>query len=299
MEPLNNQNDMIQGFDNDGNPISINKQDWINGVFLHNVKLLWDKPDDLYGIILVSFNNNIFLETLEASKHLLHIDYNKERGTTTLGICYLKLNMIEDAKLLFENYINEYGDSAIILVNLAKVFAELNSNSKAEELLYKALTIDPNVENGLDWWGAIHFEKGGDNAFIESMRQIAEIKGSWRPQLWLFKNELKNNSKDKAIGYIPSILETSSNNPDALYIISGELGQSGNYNEIYKYIVPIYRPEIHGPKPAINLLQLYLETNNIESGFSFLNKIKSLYEYIYPDHWNYYEVEFNKLKPSN
>lgn len=127
------------------------------------------------------------------------------------------------------------------------------------------------------------------------MKQLSDIKGSWRPQLWLVQDYLKNKSIDMAKKYIKDILEISSNNSDALYMISGELGKNGYLNEVLEYIVPVYKPEIHGPMPALNILRTYLEIKDKKSGIDLLSRIMSFNWQPYNEHWNYYKSEFNKI----
>lgn len=207
----------------------------------------------------------------------------------------MKNGRYQDAKDLFDNYIDKNGESGVIYVNYAKIFAELKDEKKAEELLLKSLKLDPNIDNAVQWWGAIHHERNGEKGFLESMKQLSDIKGSWRPQLWLVQDYLKNKSIDMAKKYIKDILEISSNNSDALYMISGELGKNGYLNEVLEYIVPVYKPEIHGPMPALNILRTYLEIKDKKSGIDLLSRIMSFNWQPYNEHWNYYKSEFNKI----
>ena len=288
-------NEKISMYDKDGNEFLITRGEWRKKVLPETIRTAWNNPNDLYDVIELALQDQIFEDILNACERLVVIDKNMERSATILGVCLLHLKRIEDAKDVFENYIKKHGESGIILVNYAKAYAINGDEKKAEEILYKSLCLDPNIENALEWWGAIHTERGGDSEFIKSMYKIAETKGSWRPQLWIARSLLEKRDINSAINIYKDVLEKSKHNADAIYMISGDLGQNGYVGEIIKYLVPIYNLEEHGPKPAINILLAYLKVKDKNSGTELLKKIYKQNWSPYINHWKYYEEEFNKI----
>lgn len=188
----------------------------------------------------------------------------------------MKNNRNKEAKSILESYIAKYGETGYVLTNLAKVYANENNNVKTEELLWKGLQLDPNQDNGIEWWIAINNEKGGKPAYLDELKKLSSVNRSWRPQLWLAREALEQKDLPTAVEYYKHIISLAKDGPDVLMQISGDLGKNGYYNEIFSLILPIYDPYKHGVWPGINILQAYLEGARYDEGSEFLKKMFAL-----------------------
>lgn len=292
----NNNNEKIKCFDSYGREMLITKDDWIKKILPGQIKKEWNNLQGLYNVIYQAFNDEIYHEVLKSCLQLVSIDDNFERSTTMLGICYHKLNKLRKSKSLYEDYIKKYGETGNILVNYAKILYELNQNDEGFEILKKALYLDPNLDNGLLWWASIHNEKGGNNLYIESLKEISKIENSWRPQLWLARYHLEQNNLQSAMDYYLNVPEFIFNDGSLLMMISGDLGKNGYIDEIIDFVLPKYKPELHGYDTANNLLNAYLNLERFNEGFKLIQLLQDQKWPHIKDSLLFYEKKFEELK---
>lgn len=291
-----NNNEKITCYDSYGREMQITKYDWIKKVLPGQIKKEWNNPDGLYNVIYQSFNDEIYHEVLKSCIQLVNIDENVERSTTMLGICYHKLNKLRKAKNLYELYIKKYGETGNILVNYAKIFYELNQNDKGFEILKKALYLDPNLDNGLLWWASIHNAKGGIDLYLESLKEISKIENSWRPQLWLARYQLEQKNIQLAMDYYLNVPEEVFSDGNLLMMISGDLGNNGYINEIIDFVLPKYKPELHGYDAANNILNAFLNLERFKEGFEFIQLLQNQEWPHIKKSLLFYEKKFEELK---
>lgn len=275
-EAASNQNDKIEIFDGFGRKMTISKEEWRKNVIPGNIKRNWNNADELYQDIVIALRDEFFPDILKASERLLTIDKNKERSHVIRGIVLLKNDYNKEAKAILQSYIDKYGETGCVMVNLAKVYAKEGNQSKVEELLWKGLQLDPNQDNGVEWWTAIYNEKGGKTAYIDALKKLADIDGSWRAQLWLAREALEQKDLPTVMEYYKYIISKAKDGPDVLMQISGDLGKNGYYDEIFNLVLPIYDPAKHDVWPGFNILRAYLESGRYEDGSRFLKKMFAL-----------------------
>ncbi len=289
---------MITGYDKFGRQMLIPRKEWQEKVLPANLRQHWNSPDNLYMTIYMALNDGFHQEVLTASERLLAIDLNRERGHVVRGIVFMKNGDLDGAERVLQQYIRQFGATGSILTNLAKVYADRKDNEKAEATLWEALTLDPNQDNGLLWWAAIHQERGGKEAFLRAIREAAAIAGSWRPQLWLARNCLEEKNLPEAKRYYDHILKIAVDQPDVLIMISGDLGKNGYVSEILNVILPLYDPETHDVRAGANILQAYLETKNVADGDKLLHRLFALNRPDFKQPLMFYSAEFDKLRDS-
>jgi tetratricopeptide (TPR) repeat protein len=267
--------DMLTVYDEYGREMQISKEAWRTNVLPQQLRQHWKDADTLYQAIVMAVQDNFVAEVADAAAHLLELEAT-ERSYTVRGIVLMRLGRLAEAEQVFRNYLNRSGPSGIVLTNLAKVYAEQGNAAKSEETLWKALEVDPNQDNGLSWWGAIHQERGGQAGFVAAMEQASRIPSSWRPQLWLARSRLEAKDIDGARRLYEHILKLAPQNPDALMMISGDLGNNGYLEEMIQLVLPNYRPELHGPPAGINLIEACLQLGRRADAERILNELFKL-----------------------
>ncbi len=170
---------MIEAYDQQGNRILIERSEYRTRVLPGTFQDAWDNADALYGAIVMALNDGFIAETVAPAERLQEIDHTSERSTTILGIVLMKNNQLGQAEQVLSDYLKEC-DSGVVATNLAKVLEEQGRRHESRAALRRALSIDPNQDNGLEWFAAIAREEGGDEAFLAAMRDIARQPGSWR-----------------------------------------------------------------------------------------------------------------------
>lgn len=290
------EDDSIKFYDKKGNEIFVAKDTYRKTILPKQIQDSWNDSNALYETIIFALKDEFYSEIMEATERLLEIDNDFERSYTVRSILLMKIGKPNEAKEMLNDYIENYGKTGVILTNLAKTYAEEGDYETAYKILWEALTIDPNQDNGLKWWVAIAYEKGGEKAFIEAMMKVAAIEGSWRPQLLIARNYLKQRKLRKAMDLYKKILSISKDDEEAMWMISGDLGKHGYIQEIISLIGPRYNPQIHGHHAGLNLLKAYLEIGDHDTGEKLIRELQNLKRYDIYKHLEYYQQEFAKLQ---
>lgn len=290
------EDDLIKLYDKNGNEMFVPKEAYRNKLLPKQVKDAWDNSDSLYNVIILALKDGFFDEIKDATKRLLEIDKNTERSYTVRSILLMKLGKSNKANKLLSDYIKIYGKNGVIMTNLAKTYAEQGDLDTAQQILWESLTIDPNQDNGLVWWGALFFERGGKKAFIEAMKKVASVNGSWRPQLFIAQYYLEQKELERAKKLYNEVFSIAQDEPDAMMMISGDLGKNGYIQESISIIRPKYDPTRHGPYTGLNLLQSYSELGDYENGQQLLTELKKLNRYDIKSNLKHYQQLFSKLR---
>jgi tetratricopeptide (TPR) repeat protein len=292
---LSQRDDMIRMYDNDGNEFFISKSEYRNKILPDTFEKTKDNPDGLYDAIVLTLQDGFFEDCLLPAKRLAQIDPNKERSATILGITLMKNNQLDEAQKVLDNYLEQNGDSGVVLTNLAKVFAEKGQGEKSVGTLWKALTINPNQDNALDWWGAIHHEQEGEEGFYRAMEEVAQIPGSWRPQLWLARRLLEQKKISPAIAIYRTVLESAPEAEDALMMISGDLGNNGYLMQMLDLVLPFYKAEKHGALAGLNLIQSCIRLGEKETGLRLCDSVDRLQRYDIKQYSEQLRTQLEKL----
>ena len=299
MDPAKDPN-MIKVFDEYGRELFITKQQWRDNVLLGNLEKERDHPDQLYTLIVGAIQDGFAADVIPFAEHLNTIDPIASRGATILGIVYMEVNRFDDAQQVFESFIAQNGEDGIVLTNLAKVYSHRGDNVRAELILWHALELDPNQENGLGWYAVMQKERNGEGADLDAYRCVAKLPQSWRARLWLARDALQHKDLATAEALYAEALKLSQPPipSDLLMQISGDLGNAGYLEEIIRFVSPHFDAAYHGLQVGNNLIKANLDLGHLEEASQILEQ---LYNQKRPD-WkptlNYWETEIAKAKVS-
>ncbi|MGA2217991.1 MAG: tetratricopeptide repeat protein, partial [Terracidiphilus sp.] len=287
---------LIRVFDEFGREMFITKEHWRIKVLPGTLQSNWNNPDQLYGIIIGSLNDGFFADVLDAAKRLYDVDPIAMRGACAYGIVLMKNNRLDDAEAVFLAHIRNHGEEGVVLTNLAKVYAARSETQKADETLWKALTLDPNQDNGLYWYAANFHERFGEAAWLEAIARVAELPGSWRPQLWLARAALDASDIAKALAYYQQSLDRTGNDvpTDLLMQIGGDLGQRGLLKESIGLTEPRFKPAIHGLRVGNNLIKGHLDLGEVEAAQKVLEQLYALQRPDFKKHLSFWDTEIAK-----
>ncbi|MDF9833971.1 tetratricopeptide (TPR) repeat protein [Ereboglobus sp. PH5-5] len=291
---------MIRVHDAYGRELFITKQAWRDSVLIGNLEKLKNQPDELASMIIMALQDGFYAEVLPYAKHLATTDTNHERGHMLHAVTLLQLKEYSKAETVIAAFIRTHGETGTALTNLAKVHAGRNDNDRMIETLWRGLTLDPNQENGLLWYESIFREKGGDAAGNKAFEKVAALPGSWRSQLWLARNCLKQQNLSDALSlYAKAIANAPAPVPaDLLQQISGDLGQHGHLPEILQLTLPHFNARHHGIVVGNNLIKAHFDLGQLDAAQNILN---ALYELKRPD-WSrtlsFWDNEIAKMRVS-
>jgi tetratricopeptide (TPR) repeat protein len=290
------ESEPIKVYDKEGKEYLIPRDSYRKDVLPEIFEKAWNDEDALYSAIVTTLRDEFYSDALASAIRFQEISKSPESSAVLLGITYNKLGRLKEARETLEKYLKNYGDSGVVLTNLAKVIADEGGTEKSLEVLWKSLTVDPNQDNALDWWSAIHYEKGGAGARIDSIKKVAEIPGSWRPQLWLARDYLETGDKSNALAIYQEILSTNAaSHGDVLMMITGDLGNNGHLSEAIGLIAPVYNPQKHGIETGINLVMAYKQLKLKKQGLALLNQLGAQERYDWMEYLNQLRHELSGI----
>ena len=190
MSPHPDNAQMIRAYDAQGREVLVTREQWRDTVLPGAIEQDWNDADRLAGLIIQSLNDGFIDEMVRPAERLEELDPNPERAVVLQAIVYMKQDRLDDSERVLQAFCAQHGETGIVLTNLAKIHAERDDEDRALDTLWRALQLDPNQDNGLGWFEAIHRDFGGDAAGITAMRKVAALPASWRAQLWLARGEL-------------------------------------------------------------------------------------------------------------
>ena len=266
---------MVEVVDERGRAYRIPKSEWASKVLAGAIRDAWNDPDRLYGLIVQALADELDEQVLGAAERLWEIDAG-ERGAVALAIARMRTGRLDGAEAVLREYVSRHGETGTVLTNLAKVLHARGDVDAAERTVRRGLALDPNQENGLGWWGAIHHERGGPAAFDAAMAEIATEPGAWRPTLHLARAALQRGDVQGALEMYRSVFELAREHGDALMMISGDLGNAGALGEMVELVAPVYDPERHGPLPGLNLARAYLGLGRRADGRALVARLHRL-----------------------
>ena len=266
----------ITVYDVHGREMLIARAEWVEKMLRPQLRAKWDDPDALYSLIVSALNDGFVAEVDDASARLLAIDQTIERGHVIRAIVLLKLDRLDDAEHVLRAAIAETGETGTLLTNLAKVEDARGKTTQADATLWKALTLDPNQDNGLAWWTARERDHGGESAYVAALEKVAALPDSWRATLWLGAQHLKGGDVDGAMTRFRSVLAQGAYDSATLLTISGDLGNAGLITELVQLVAPHYNPATHAPQTGLNLVQAYLHLDRLDEAEALLDRLYAL-----------------------
>jgi tetratricopeptide (TPR) repeat protein len=272
----------VRVIDQYGRELLVPRGEWRRNVLPGNLSAHWNDPAMLYAVIHDAVQSGFAGEVIDASARLCEIDPIAMRSATMRGIVLMHNGRLYEAERVLRRYLEKHGDAGVVLTNLAKVYAERGDDARADETLWRALEADPNQDNAVVWFAAIHRGRGGEEAQREQLLRLAALPGSWRAQLWLARAALEAGDGDRALAWYDEALQRMGDDipADALMQISGDLGKHGMLKELLRLAGPRYDPAKHGVVVGNNLIKANLDAHRLTSARRLLEQ---LYAFERPD----------------
>lgn len=288
--------DPIRAFDKFGREITITRKDWFESVLKGNIENAWNDPEELAALVHSAFSDG-FIAAMEApAQRLREIDTIPDRGYSFLGVYYLQTDQPAKAQTVLEEYLDRFGESGVILTNLAKAHSAQGREEESLETLWHALELDPNQDNGMSWYEVIFREKEGKEAGNAALRRVAEIPGSWRAQIWLAREALAENDLESAIPLYQQALAAAGTPPpsDLLMQMSGDLGNAGYLGEILALVSPHFDPVEHGIQVGKNLIKANLDLGQFEAANAVIRDLQLQQRPDWQETIGFWEAELSK-----
>jgi len=286
----------ITFYDEKGREVIFSKSQWKNTVLPGLFKKNWDNPDELYKNIFMAVADGFFELAMPACQRLISIDPDKARSNSSLARALHAKGDSSTAVKTLDEFLRQNGPEPLALTNLGIICWQSGHLNKAAKAFWDALKLDPNPEDTVDCWAKVNFEMGGEPAKIKALKQLAQLEGAWRGLANLGFECLKKKDLAGAKKYYSQVMEKFGDDPDVLYVVSGDLGNSGCPEEMLSLVAPRYKPEDNRPETGLNMLQAYLDTGNYEQGQKLMKQLFFTLPNEYKQHLITFSSEFAKLK---
>lgn len=291
---------MLKVWDAYGRICEISREEWRTKVLPNNFRIAWNKPDDLANLIHASLNDGFIADSLEPARHLYRTDANPKRGATFLAIVLLQLKQFDEAEKVILNTMRQHGEDGVLLTNLAKAYSGRGDETLAESTLWHALELDPNLDNGLIWYQAIHRDRGGEKAANEAFHRVAALSGSWRAQLWLARAALQSRKLDQALVYYEEALNNGGKPipSELLQQMSGDLGNAAHLPELLRLTEPHFIANIHGLAVGNNLIKAHIDLAQLDAARQILNQLYAQNRGDWKERLSFWDTEITKARIS-
>ncbi|HEY3330683.1 MAG TPA: hypothetical protein VGK19_11715 [Capsulimonadaceae bacterium] len=266
----------IEAYDGFGRLIQMPREQWRADILLPQIQHAWDTPEVLYDLVINASRDGFAADVLDASQHLAQGYPDRDVFVNAYGCVLMQVGRFDDATTTFSSYFAHHPTPGFMLSNLALAYKAQGKTRLATKTLTKAIQLDPNQKEGLQWWVTQAEQRGGVKARAEALRFAAAVPSSWRPQLMQASDLLSAGMVGEALMLYEAILPSISGNGEALTIVSGSLGQQGAVDELIQLVGPLYDPARHGPLTGMNLLQALLATRDVERGRKLLHELFNL-----------------------
>jgi tetratricopeptide (TPR) repeat protein len=297
-EELRSDPNLIRVFDKYGRELFVSKDEWRKNILPGALRERWAKPDELYQTIVAALNDGFRSDVVAAAQRLYEIDPVRGRSACLWGIVLMEENRLDDAERVLRQHVEHHGEDGYVLTNLAKVHAKRGDNARAEAVLWRALEVDPNQENALNWYSSLQAERGGDAARQAALERVAAQRGSWRAQLWLARTALARKDVAEALRLYRECLARNSHPVpgDVLMQISGDLSNAGYLEEALAVVTPEFDAQVHGLLVGNNLIKANVDLRRLGDARRILD---ALYAQRRPDwrtHLSFWDTEIAKVR---
>lgn len=251
---------MVQIIDAHGQEITITHKHWRETFLPVRLRQVWSRPDALYTMIAQGIEEGYPADVLRAAEVLVRTDPNPERGHLTLAKVHLAMQRPNLAHRVLRAYAARFGESAPVFILLARVHADRGNHQAAADFLLNAIKLQPNSASALRDFVEHHRSRGSEQMLQETLTELAELPGSWRPHLALAQTALAKKDLPAAlthhrlaIGRAPKPLPE-----DLLELIAADLSAASHHAEVLKLIGPSFRAEIHGLAVGSHLIEAHI-----------------------------------------
>ncbi len=275
LEQMRADPNFVRVFNQYGQEIFVPRQQWRDEVLPNNLRTASNNPDELSAVLLNAMNDGFFAEIEGAAAHLRAIDTNAVRGSCIHAIVLLELGRQDEAEQILRAQLEAHGEDAAVLTNLARIHARRGQREEADRILWRAVELDPNLENALGWYLALEHERGGEDRRRSAMARVRALPGSWRVRLWMAKIALDAGDLPGALALYREGLACFPGPVPAefLYPMSGDLGMSGKLRELIDMTEPYFLPEVHGLPVGNNLIKAHFDLGEIEPAARIMNRL--------------------------
>jgi len=266
----------ITVFDSEGQPREIPRAEFMEKALPKLLEAAWNDANLLAQQIAYALGEQMHEGVSGAVERLDELDGGSERSKILLAAVKFQVGEQEVAEKALRDTLAKNGESAIAVVNLARVRAGRGDEAEAEKLLARSLELDPNLDNALGWRCQLLQQTQGDDAVLAFLKSWRETPGNWRARLWLASHLIRTGSIDDGCEEMRLCIADSSRDPAAFLSASAELGKAGCLEELAAWVGPYYDERRHRPETGYNLMQALIQLDRKDEALAVFNRMAAL-----------------------
>lgn len=290
---MDERDDFLTFYDQDGQPFQISREDWVNEILPDTLQQVWDDPDSLHSALMLAVEDGFADHVLPAAERLFSIDPDEERSSVMLAIVYTEQGKPEISESLLKSFLQRNGASALALVNLSKILAMQGRDDEAEQTLRDGLDLNPNLESAVAWYAEMLGERGGEAAYEAALLDYAKRPEAWTPNLFLARYYLGNGRVEDAVLIYRDVLPRHPVDT-ALLMATGDLGTSGHPEVALDLVLPLYDVDEHEPLVGLNLLRAMEESGRLHEGRDLIDRLQRFDRPDVHNHLAYFEATLSQ-----
>lgn len=296
-DEISDKKEKIKIYNEDGNEVLVDKEEWVNGFLKKNIEENYSNPEDLYNIILVAVDYGVYEEVLEATMRLRDLEFNSVRSTEVLLNIYLNLNSYTEIIDLVEEYKKKYNMSSSIYYCYALAYKNLDLIPEYENIVYEAIYNFPNNKKIFN-----ELKNILNNKSLEYKEKVLEslsnIQGSYLICLYFAKLEYENNKISDGNKYSLKALVYSKYKIEIIKTISELLFKYHQYTEFENHILSNFDINLSGIEYCYLVLKYYELLLNYKEGLFLLKQMyeKNIYNENELEKLTYFEDLFLDIK---
>lgn len=263
----------VQVQDDQGRPIAIGLEDLIAGLRKH-----WDdNPDDLnrgrmLAQELLKYGRHEEAETVLAK---LVARGGSPEDWLALGVTQLQLKKVEKAEGTLRGAKNLMPDSALPLLNLAKVAQIKGDKATERQLVEEAIQVQPN---NIDAWAYLYTHVRSNESEEAAIAAIEALAANYdkhaAPYIALQGFYAGDpNARDKALVFAKKAVERNAEDPLALISLSALYGQAGQIDDVIKLLQPHEAKMTRDVRLANNYFQALFQSRQLDKVTRLLNAL--------------------------
>lgn len=266
----------ITVYDQQGQPREIPRAEFTEKVLPKLLEAAWNQPEQLYQQVVFGLENGLHEAVLAAAGRLDELDQGRERGRVLLSAAQFQCGQHDAAEATLRTSIERNGESAVCVVNLARMRQSRGDEDGAQTLLSRALELDANQEMALSWSCQLMQQAGGEAAVLEFLGDLSAAPGNWRAAGWLAQQRLRGGQKGAAVELLRRSITGIAQDPNALMAISAELGKAGALSELAELVGAVYDERRQRPETGFNLLRALMELKRTEEAKALFGRLAAL-----------------------
>ncbi len=266
---------LVRVFDGYGRELFVPRAEWRERVLVHRLQEARDDPEALGQVIRLALDDGFLDEVIEPAEHLAAIDPIPERAAILLAGVYFGKKRFDEAERVLRRSVERSGETGTLLANLAEIEAERGDGARALATAWRALELDPNLDNAFARYLAGHADEGNPANRLAALQRIAALPGSWRARLWLARAALEHRALDEALAlYREALALAGAPVPaDLLGQMSADLGNAAHLPELLELAAPRFDVAFHGLAVGNNLLKANLDLGRLDAARVLLDRL--------------------------